>query len=184
MTPANPADVEKALATAPVQRAIRTWGPVQGEAMHVSGGGRTVLALAHPQRGILTFVDNSPGALRGGNPVALSLGHAPTAEHGLRYYTVSGAPVTDLAVSGGHVTVTAVQPSPGEVDPDFNMKTFIFCFTACVAEKNIQPACLQNCATCGRDLVSGAIMASLVPCGACAACAGRHGISCAKQCAG
>ena len=104
-TPAGRAEVEQALATAPAQTAIRTWGPVSREqVLQLSGGGPPVLVLAHPRRGILTFVDNSPGALRSGNPTAISLG--PTAEHGLRYYTVTGVPVADLTVSGDRVTVS------------------------------------------------------------------------------
>jgi hypothetical protein len=179
---ADPAEVEKALATAPVQQAIRTWGPVEGQAFKTSGSG-AVLALTHPERGILTVVDNSPGALRGGNPVALSFGHAPTAEHGLRYYTVTGAPLADQVVSGSRVITTAVQHNPDEVIPDFNFKTFSICFTGCIGVKGIQAECLNGCFSCGIDLVNHSIPGILSACPPCLKCAGVHAYTCAKSCA-
>jgi len=181
-TPAGRAEVEQALATAPAQTAIRTWGPVSREqVLQLSGGGPPVLVLAHPRRGILTFVDNSPGALRSGNPTAISLG--PTAEHGLRYYTVTGVPVADLTVSGDRVTVRAVQPAPGEAAPDINFRIWAFCFVECLGGKKITAECANTCFTCGEALVQRNIPSQLLTCPQCFVCAGRYALQCAQGCA-
>lgn len=180
---ADPAEVQRALATAPVRTAIRTWGPLQGEVLHVTGtDGMPVLALSHSQHGILTFVNDSPGALQGGNPVALSLGQAPTTGQGIRIYSVSGAPIADLTASGGRVRATAVSPAAPAI-PGFNPKLFAFCFLGCIGEKELSVTCLQNCTACGENLATGSYTGALLTCPYCIACAGPHALSCAKECA-
>lgn len=180
---ADPAEVQRAMASAPVRTAIRTWGPVQGEVLDLAGTeGMPVLAMSHSQHGILTIVDNSPGALQGGNPVALSIGQAPTTEQGLRIYSVTGAPIANLAASGGRVQATAASPAAAEI-PGFNPTLFVFCFVGCVNEKNLSVTCLQNCTACGENLATGSTAGVLLTCPYCAVCAGPHALTCAKECA-
>jgi hypothetical protein len=181
LTLADPADVEKASAAASVQQAIRTWGPVEGDVYTVTRGGQPTLVLTHPRRGIFTFVDNSPAALRGGTPAALSMGKASTAAPAARFYTTGGTPLADVAVSGDHVTASAVSGNTivldsfnAEAEPDVS-KAEIAIFIACIGE-NASATCWMNCITCVETI---ATIYGIVPCAYCLACAGPYGITCA-----
>jgi hypothetical protein len=109
-------------------------------------GSQPVFVLTHAKREIYTFIDNSPGALRGGNPAAVSLGAAPTAQHALRYYTASGLALADVIASGGRVTATPVEvppARPGEAVPD--LKSWqIACFAGCIGRRS-GAQCILTC---------------------------------------
>lgn len=183
-TPADPADAARALKTATAQQAIRAWGPAEQQVLQ-SGGSDPVLVLVHPGRGIYTFIDNSPGALSGNQPAAISVGMAPSAEHALRYYTVDGAPLADLKVSNGRMTATPVQAgtggeAPGTVVPE-GVKAAAACFTICVTGRS-DPSeiCYFHCAECATYIVGS--MAQIAQCTQCIICAGKKGIPCYKDC--
>jgi hypothetical protein len=180
---ATPAETEMALATGPVRTAIRTWGPVEGQVFHISGpGAPAVLALPHPRSGVLTLVEASPHALRGGQPTALSQGHAP-AGHQTRYHSVAGAAILDLGVHDGKVRGRVVQPGPGEAEPDVNFKLFSICLLDCIMGKGLTPQCVDTCYTCGNALVTRDWPSVLNSCPTCATCGGRFAVQCAKDCA-
>lgn len=172
-TPADPADVRAALEADSVQQAIRTWGPVEDTAYIASRGGQSVLALSHPRQGILTFVDNSPGALRN-SPVALSMGLLPDAGGTLRYHTVAGVPLADVTVSGGRVRVTPAQGGPD--DPERPSSAQLIIFIACIIE-HTSADCTQACEGCPP----GHTIAERVNCVKCLACAGPYSVKCAKR---
>jgi hypothetical protein len=177
MKPASPADASRLLETASAQRAIRAWGPAEQQVLEISGS-QPVLVLMHPERDIYTFIDNSPGALQGNDPAAVSLGVAPTAERALRYYTASGVPLADLAVSGGQVTATPILPSAQAV-PD--LKSWqIACFAACIGRKSGAP-CIITCEGCFFDATG--TLTKLIACSNCLVCAGPNGVPCLRECA-
>jgi len=185
MTAADPAEVKAALATVPGQRAMRTWGAVEPKVYKVRSGGQVTLMLTHPRDRILTFIDVSPGAARGGNPAAVSLGEAIATFGAVRYYTVGGTPLADLMVSssGGvqarPVPSDAVVPSmTAEVEPPITPKQ-LACFVACIGRR-AGAACLQNCINC----VAGIIYKNPppLPCAECTACAGQYGTACVGEC--
>jgi hypothetical protein len=166
------------LQTATAQRAAHAWGPADQQVLEVTGGGQPVLVLTHPDRDIYTFIDNSPGARSSREPAAISIGATPTAEHALRYYTVDGAPLADLTVSGGQVTVSPVQPSPGEAVPDISKWQFA-CWIGCIGRKS-NSTCLLACENC-LTYSSGGI-ARAANCTYCIICAGPNGVACLKEC--
>ena len=184
LTVADPAEVRAALATVPGQRALSTWGAVEQQAFKVRGGGRVTLMLTHPRARILTFISMSPGALRGGNPAAVSLGEALASDHAIRYYSVGGTPLADLMASSGRVQASPVPRDavvPGrtaEVEPELTPKQ-IACFIACIGRK-AGAGCIQNCITC----VAGIVYKNPppIPCAECAACAGPYGTDCVGEC--
>jgi predicted DCC family thiol-disulfide oxidoreductase YuxK len=182
-TVADPAEVRAALATAPGQRAITTWGPVGQKAYKISGGGQDTLMLTHPQSGIVTYMDMAPEALRGGNPAAVSTGAAPATENTIRHYTVGGTPLADLTISGTGAKSTAVAsdaivPSrtAAPEEPDVGPRA-IANFTACIGRK-AGAACLQHCIDCVPVVY---IEKNPLPCAQCLVCAGPHAISCAIE---
>jgi hypothetical protein len=183
-TPADPADAARVLKTATAQQAIRAWGPAEQQVLQ-SGGSDPVLVLVHPGRGIYTFIDNSPGALSGSQPAAISVGMAPSAEHALRYYTVDGAPLADLKVSNGHATATPVQVGTGggassTVVPE-GVKAAAACFTVCVTgHTDPSEVCYFHCAECVTYTVGS--LAQIAQCTLCIYCAGKKGVPCYKAC--
>ncbi len=173
LTPADPADVRAALGAASVQQAIRTWGPVEDTAYIANGGGQSVLALSHPQQGILTFVDSSPGALRN-SPVALSMGVLPDAGGTLRYHTVGGVPLADVTVSGDRVRVSPAPSGPN--GPDAPSAAQLILFIDCII-RHTNSDCAQACISCGQH--GG--LPSYVNCVKCGVCAGPYAVRCAKD---
>jgi hypothetical protein len=172
---ADPDDVTRLLATASAQQAIRNWGPVEREALEVTHNSQPVLVLTHPANGMFTFVDHSPRALRGGNPMALSIGPSPSDAPAMRYYSADGVPLADMAVSNGHVTVTAVRDGTSEIEPDVKIPTGqIACFIACLQGPE-NASCVMNCYNCAHHPLN---------CVQCVLCAGPPGVRCAKQCFG
>jgi hypothetical protein len=177
ITTAESAEADRVMATAAVQQAVRTWGPVDKGVMKVTGGHQPVLVLTHSRDEVLTFVDNSPGALRDGRPVALSIGAAPGPTRGIRFYTVGGTPLADVAVVSGRVTATPASRAGIEEEPDVSVSQ-LSCFIACLgARVNIN--CADQCASC---IHTPGVVGKIPSCIQCAACAGPHGISCAKDC--
>jgi hypothetical protein len=174
MKPASQADAASVLRTATAQRAIRAWGAADPQVHEISGGSQPVLVLIHPDRDIYTFIDNSPGALNAGAPVAVSLGAAPTAEPALRYYTVDGAALADLRLADGEVKATA---TPDAV-PDVSKWQFA-CWVGCIGRKS-NVGCLSVCEQCFYYAVGSA--ARLIACSNCVVCAGPNGVACAKEC--
>ncbi len=180
-TAADPAEVKAALATVPAQRAIRTWGAVEQEAYLVRSDGRVTLMLTHPRDRILTFINISPGAMRGGNPAAVSLG---SSGHAIRYYSVGGTPLADLTVSDGRVQASAVPrdavvpSSTVEAEPAITAKQ-LACFVACIGRR-AGAGCVQDCITC----VAGIVFKNPppIPCAECTACAGAYGTACVGEC--
>jgi hypothetical protein len=139
-----------------------------------------VFVLAHPEREVYTFIDNSPGALRGGDPVAVSMGLAPTAERALRYYTVDGVALADVAVSKGQVTATPVQPDAAQPAAPALKPWQIACFAACIGRKS-GAQCIITCEHCFYYAVG--TLARLIACSNCLVCAGPNGVPCLKECA-
>jgi len=174
MRPANQADTASVLRTATAQRAVRAWGPAAPQVHEISGVSQPVLVLMHPDRDIYTFIDNSPGALHGDAPVAVSLGAAPTAEPALRYYTVDGAALADVRLANGEVTATA---APDAV-PDVSKWQFA-CWLGCIGRKSTV-GCLAVCEQCFYYAVGST--ARLIACSNCVVCAGPNGVACAKEC--
>jgi hypothetical protein len=183
-TDATASDAAKVLKTATAQQAIRTWGPAAPQLLQ-SGGADPVLILHHPDRDIYTFIDNSPGALSGNQPAGVSVGMTASAEPVMRYYTLSGGPLADLAVSNGKATVTPVQVQGGtnahaaalstQVEP-MGVKEAAACFSVCLTGK-VKPEdlCWNNCYSC---FATG----NKVACGLCTVCAGKYAIPCVKAC--
>jgi hypothetical protein len=180
--PADPADVAELMKTASAQRAIRTWGPAAREVLEVSGGAQPVLVMTHPAHDIVTFVDNLPGALASGDPTAVSMGKAPTAASALRYYTVGGVPLADVAVSDGRVTASPVQRSArqSEVDSPDIKAWQIACFASCIGRKSGAP-CILTCRSCFFDATG--TLAKMAACTNCFFCAGPNGVPCLRECA-
>lgn len=171
---ADPDDVTKLLRTASAQQAIRTWGPAQAEVFEVTGS-QPVLVLTH-SRGILTFVDNSAGALRDIRPVALSIAPSLAEASGatMRYYSIDGVPLADIAANG-RVTLSSAQSRTSITEPDIRIPTAqLTCFVACLGSA-VDGNCANNCVGCAHSLMS---------CVSCAACAGPKGVACARQCFG
>lgn len=180
--PADAADVERALASVPVQRAVQTWGPVRSAVMEVKDGAERVLVFTHHtgEDQVITFVDNSADA-RHGTPVSLSMAESPSANHGIRYYTVDGTPMADI-VMGAHGKTEALPVSEhhdagkyGFMMPDgFHLRCWLLCLQE--FNVNLSPGCFQNCEEC-FELISARA------CVLCAACAGgAKAIACAKRC--
>jgi phage baseplate assembly protein gpV len=179
MKPADPATFERLMKTASAQRAVRTWGPAEQEVLEVSSGSQPVLVLTHPGKDVFTFIDNSPGAMRNGNPTALSMGAAPTAKHALRYYTVDGVPLADVAESGGRVTASPVPVHAVEAVPELK-KWQITCFALCVGKKSETAGCIMTCQGCVFDATG--TLAKVIACTHCVVCAGPSGVACLKEC--
>jgi hypothetical protein len=179
MKHADPAAAARVLGTATAQQAVRTWGPAEQQVLEISGGSQPVLVLTHPERDIYTFIDNSPGA-HSSEPVAISLGAAPTAEHALRYYTVNGGALADVKLSDGHATVTPVQPGPGEAVPNI-AKWQIACWLGCIGRKTTSPGCITSCENCFYYAVG--TLARVIACTQCVVCAGPDGVECLRECA-
>lgn len=148
---ADPEEVTSLPGTASAQQAVRTWGPVEREVLKVTGGGQPVLVMTHPQ-GTLTFVDNSAGALRSSHPVALSIGLSRTgaSETTMRYYSVHGVPLADVAEVNGRITVTSARRSAGVTEPEVTIPLAkLACFVACL-ESQVDGSCADNCVNCGH----------------------------------
>jgi hypothetical protein len=176
-TIADPATATTVLATPAARRAIRAWGPAEQQVLEISGS-HPVFVLAHPEREVYTFVDNASGALRDGDPVAVSMGLAPTAERALRYYTVDGVALADVAVSDGQVTATPVAPDATQAD---SIKPWqIACFAACIGRRS-GAQCIITCENCFYYAVG--TLARLIACSNCLVCAGPNGVPCLKECA-
>jgi hypothetical protein len=179
MKPAGAADAARVLNTATAQRAVRAWGPAEPQVLEITGGSQPVLVLVHPERDIHTFIDNSPSAVSSNEPVAISLGMSPAAEQTLRYYTVDGAPLADLKVSGGRAVATLVRPAPGEESPAIPEK--ILCWFVCINSKpTTNFACLYNCENCVTYSIGS--LARAIACTYCIICAGPNGVACLKEC--
>jgi hypothetical protein len=174
---ASPADAARVLETATAQRAIRAWGPAEQQVLETTGGGRQVLVLRHPDRDIYTVIDNSPDA-HGGEPAAISVGAAPTAGDALRYYTVNGGALADLAMSDGRATITPVQLAPGEVEPDLTKIQFS-CWLGCVGASTTSPSCITSCESCA---IGPNGLGKAIACALCAVCAGQNGVNCLYVC--
>jgi len=182
MKPAAPADAARVLETATAQRAVRAWGPVEQQVQEISGGSQPVFVLIHPERDIYTFIDNSPGALSGNEPAAVSLGVAPTAEHALRYYTADGVPLADLTVTNGRTIATPVLPRPGEAVPEIvpGIPAWqIACFAGCIGRKS-GAQCIITCEHCFYYAVG--TLARVIACSNCLVCAGPNGVPCLREC--
>jgi hypothetical protein len=184
MTPADPAEAARVLKTATAQQAIRAWGPAEQHVLQI-GGSDPVLVLVHPERDIYTFIDNSPGALRGNQPAAISVGTSPSAEAMVRYYTLVGAPLADLTVSNGQTKATPVSTgtgagASGTAEPE-GVKAAAACFSICVTGRtNASDVCFVNCEHCSTYAVGS--LAQVAACTLCIACAGKYGLQCYLDC--
>jgi hypothetical protein len=184
------ADAENALATTALQRAVRTWGPVDADVYELSRNGDITLVLLHPRHEIITLLDNSPAAVRSGQRAAVSIGMVAAAERVLRYYTVGGTPLADLAVKDGHQKVTAVprsatvRGSNAEVEPDIS-KGQIACWIECVNRriKGNVTTCVNNCAMCYTQVLFNPNWGAVPVCIYCIYCAGSAGLRCLPECA-
>jgi hypothetical protein len=183
VTAADAAEVHAALATEAGHRAVRTWGEIDAKAHKITSGGVVTLILAHPQRGVVTFIRMSPGS----SHTAVSLGTVPGADNTVRYYTVGGTPLADLATSNGRAqaspvpagTVNAGMSAPAKTEePDISVKAKA-CFIACIGRRAGGP-CIANCVSC----VAIVFLHKTLPlvCDQCLACAGQHAIACAEEC--
>jgi hypothetical protein len=162
---AAPAEVQRALATAPVRQALETWGPIQPLVRIVTDNNGSVLLLMHERSDYFTLVDREDYD----NPTAISMGPSPNPESLVRFYTVAGQPLTDLQVASDG---TAKVVQAGET-PEFWV--FGACFFSCMGASDVSVACVGYCESC-------AALGSLPSCAACAICAGPNGARCAKQC--
>jgi predicted DCC family thiol-disulfide oxidoreductase YuxK len=180
--PAAEADVQRALASEPVRRAIRTWGQFQPQAMEVTEGSERILAFFHGEGDgeITTVVDNSADA-RLGAPMSLSMGKSPSVEHGIRFYTVDGVPLSDIKIGAdGKLTVMPLtqQSNVNNSVPDAPGFS-IGCWLICMQGMNIYPSpgCEAACNAC-FDLLGANIV-----CAHCLACAGGvKAVTCARRC--
>jgi hypothetical protein len=167
---ANEADVERALALAPVRTAVKTWGPVQSRVYQIGSDGGRILVLAHGKGDIVTFVKNfSAGST---TPTTLSMGIAPTKNAALRLYEVNGTALVDVTQIGTEVKVSAVR-EPG-AKPD---ATPTECFVACIIAFSGE-GCVANCLGC----ITGGFFTMLVDCPQCLICAGRIFTTCEELC--
>ncbi|MDX6395501.1 MAG: hypothetical protein QOJ73_6564 [Streptosporangiaceae bacterium] len=179
--PAAEADVKRALASGPVRRATRTWGQPQSQVVELMEGSERILVFSHGdgESRMITVVDNSVNA-RQGAPISLSMGKSPSAEHGIRYYTVDGVPLLDIRVGAGGTSTLVplaqssnVNKSVPEV-PDFSLG----CWLLCMHKDGIYPTlgCEAACDACF------ALMSTLT-CAHCLACAGGvKAVTCARRC--
>ena len=122
--------------------------------------------------------DRAVALLDGGDPAAISVGAAPTAEHALRYYTVNGGALADLAISDGHATITPVQLSPGEVEPDLT-KIQLQCWLGCIGASTTSPSCITSCESC---VIGPNGLGKAIACALCIVCAGQNGVNCLYDC--
>jgi predicted DCC family thiol-disulfide oxidoreductase YuxK len=176
--PASAVDVKRALASGPVQRATRAWGPVKPQVMEITDGAERILVFTHGEgeRHIITFVDNAADA-RPDAPLSISLGKTPLAGQGMRFYSVDGIALCD--VTADHEGKVAVRPADGvtraasneTVVPDFNVN----CWFACMSGIPLLFSCAQACEFCFTLL-------SAVNCAYCGMCAGPRAFTCAKAC--
>jgi hypothetical protein len=179
LVPAAEPDVKRALASEPVGRAARTWGQMKPDVMELRDGPERVLVFSHGQGEdqVFTFVDNSADARRGA-PISLSMGNSPSAEQGIRFYTVDGVSLCDVVSGPG--SNTTVRPLPqrnriGEkaaVTPDFNLS----CWLLCMQGVRISFGCEATCNSC-FDLSGGRLA-----CAHCVFCAGKKAVPCARRC--
>jgi hypothetical protein len=168
---ADRADVERALAVEPVQRAIRTWGPVQTSAHEITSGNEKVLVLVHGRGDIVTLVDNSANIHS--SRTVLSMGEAPTKTPGIRFYTVNGAAIADITQSNQQVKVAAAH---NNATPDIS-PIAVNCFIACIGA-NASAGCVLNCFSC----VTGGAVGAIIDCPQCLLCAGPDAVKCARLC--
>jgi predicted DCC family thiol-disulfide oxidoreductase YuxK len=179
--PAAASDVDRALASSSVGRAMHTWGPVEASVTEVRDGAERVLLFTHREAHghIVTLVDNSADA-KTGSPISLSMGTSPTAGGGLRFYTVDGVPLADLTVmSNGNTGIVPVAQPGGQptIVPEFSVRCWLLCLQG-FNIYNVSPGCLSACEAC-FGLYGGAIQ-----CAHCFICAGgTHAVTCAKRCA-
>jgi hypothetical protein len=165
---AAPAEVQRALATAPVRQALETWGPIQPLVHVMTDSNGSALLLAHERAGYYTLVDREDPD----NPTAISMGASPNSESLVRFYTVAGQQLADLQAAAGG-TVKAVRPAD---TPDYWL--FGACFASCVGSLDLSVSCITNCESCATaTTVTGAVYCAL-----CVGCAGINAIRCARQC--
>lgn len=173
--PAAEADVKRALATNPVRRAIQTWGPTKPTVMEVRDGAERILAFSQGEgkSEIVTFVDNSADA-RHGSPIAISLGNSPSKEKAIRFYTVDGVPLCDIAGQGDSSVVLPLyrQSETETIEPDFNVECWLGCMTGIPLPFN----CFESCVQCFG------LIGAPINCTYCLACAGPRAFTCAKKC--
>jgi len=165
---AGQSTVERALAVSAVQTAIQTFGPVEPTVQVVTSGREKVLVLAHAQSNVVTLVDNSASATS--NPTVLGMAPTPAGD-GIRFLTVEGAAIADLAVSNGRATVTAADNG---ATPNITTGQFR-CFLTCILG-SVQLSCALACASCAGGGLG------LLQCPHCILCAGPLGIHCARLC--
>lgn len=185
MTPASEADAARVLRTSTAQRSVRAWGAAGPQVQEISGGSQPVFVLTHPDRDIYTFIDNSPGAVQGGAPVAVSLGVAPAAEPALRYYTVDGTALADLRLADGAVTAVATTTPAAQAgeDPDADPDGLgwkFTCWVGCIGGRKGSEGCLDVCRECATT--PGHPAQKLLECSQCFVCAGPNAIPCLKEC--
>lgn len=159
MNPAKQADVQWALATAPVQAAVRTWGLVQPEAYEIGSGINRALVLMHGNGEAVTFVDSS--ANTSAKLMALSMGIVPAEGRGLRF-SVNGTPLADATETDGKIQVATI--TDPEVAPDIT-KQELACILLCFHGSDTS-SCAQNCIGC----ITGGVLAKALDCPQCYLC--------------
>jgi predicted DCC family thiol-disulfide oxidoreductase YuxK len=169
--PADSPEVRRALASPSLQRAISTWGPVGPGAVAVPDETQPVLAFAHNNNGrdVITFVDNGVDAERG-DPAALSMTGSPANRNAVRFYTVAGVVLGDIAQEADG-TARAIAPALTE-EPNFDRT----CWLICMHGIPLTIACLQACTSCFL------VLTPVINCTYCTVCAGPRAITCYKRC--
>lgn len=170
-TPATASDIERALASDTMRRAVKTWGPVHPGAIELTAYGERMLAFYHRsgEGTIITIVDNAVPR----NPVGLSLGKSPAPLHGIRYFTVSGVPMADLVPSDdGKARLVRPATAGGTMEPDFNRT----CWYWCMLTHPLIPSCSTTCLNCFQSI------SPAITCSICLACAGPYAFYCYKNC--
>jgi hypothetical protein len=168
--PANSADVQRALASPSMRRAIDTWGPVTPGAIAVADKSQPVLAFSHNHNGreVITFVDNSADATLG-DPVAISMTGSPTNKGAVRFYTDAGVVLGDITQAADG---TARAVAPPDADPAFDRT----CWLICMHGIPLTLSCLQACTSCFL------VLTPVINCSYCTICAGPRAITCYKRC--
>jgi predicted DCC family thiol-disulfide oxidoreductase YuxK len=171
VTPASDAELQTALASASVQRAIGTWGPATAAGV-VHDGKTSVLVLAFTNTPeVALLVDNAAG-LPPGSRLAVAVQKDPA--HGtLSFFGTDGAPFGSLSVSSGRVVVHEAPAIPTGI-PTWRIRCFIACLGA-----HLSAQCILTCHTC---VTTWNPWSRAISCFHCLVCAGPEAIRCARHC--
>ncbi|WP_460499323.1 hypothetical protein [Glycomyces tarimensis] len=169
----TPAEAGRLQASETSRQALRVWGGSPDEAAYAVTGsiGETMALLKHDDPTTFTCVDMADPS------VAVTL--RIDAEHEvLRYYTVGGTPLAEVAVQDGRSEVRELSPSfapasAEELTPMFSVSCFIDCVGG-----GADYDCAMACGSC----VLGSAIDRAINCPICLVCAGGLGVRCVNQC--